>query len=472
MYDDATDTSTSYTFDGLRTVLKAELVGILKAVMEPTLPEETERYILTDSLTSLQLLEKMRHTPGALHAHVFKQLILLILHHASICPTLQIHFHKVIAHTGVKGNELADVAAKAACTRPQDAIDVEGLIDLPTSAIVKDADGKPMTDPEISKHIRLLEKERAGHTNEYNKVWNAKNDSGEDLIDKQASLHYLSTTKKREVHDSQSSTLRRVLQCKADTLLTGSMRYIYGFQDDPHCTLCRPHTERRSVSDTAHTLGGCPAPCLRSLHCQRHDNAVTIISKALTDGYKGAVKILTDMVSDKSNRTRDTDSNRTLPPTLFSDDTSPSQAHRKRPDIVMLMAQRAHQQAPRKYTRPRPGANNRVILVEVTYTSSVGLTQRMITKHTKYASVLEALELSGWRPELHVIALGTIGEITSDTVHSLSVLGVRDEALSSVLRLLHNNAITWLDKCVDAEIAANGWETGKAAYPSNKRRKK
>ena len=58
-----------------------------------------------------------------------------------------------------------------------------------------------------------------------------------------------------------------VKQCNAKTLLTGRLRYAYGLQQTPYCTLCQHEGRENVVSDVTHILGGCPSETLRKLHC-------------------------------------------------------------------------------------------------------------------------------------------------------------------------------------------------------------
>eukprot|EP00959_Pyramimonas_sp_CCMP1952_P151212 3164289-Pyramimonas_sp.AAC.1 len=77
-------------------------------------------------------------------------------------------------------------------------------------------------------------------------------------------------------HEQAFRTLRRIKQCKANTLLTGKRRYAYKLQDTPYCALCQRDGREQVVSNITHirVLGGCPNGALRKLHCVKHDQAV------------------------------------------------------------------------------------------------------------------------------------------------------------------------------------------------------
>ena len=101
---------------------------------------------------------------------------------------------------------------------------------------------------------------------------------------------------------------------KAKTLLTGKLRYAYGLQQTPYCTLCQ-HEGRDNVVSVTHILGGCPSETLRKLHCTRHDQTVDRVFDSIVRGNKGAVTVLHD-----TGKYQDMDDNRkhTLPQYLHS----------------------------------------------------------------------------------------------------------------------------------------------------------
>jgi hypothetical protein len=67
-------------------------------------------HIFTDSVNSIYLLMNHIQHPTSQHHHPDKILIAAIIHQIYLTPHF-VHIHKVRAHTGIKGNEIADTLA-------------------------------------------------------------------------------------------------------------------------------------------------------------------------------------------------------------------------------------------------------------------------------------------------------------------------------------------------------------------------
>ena len=89
----------------------------------------------------------------------------------------------------------------------------------------------------------------------------------------------------------------------------------------------------------------------------------------------------------------------------------------------------------------RRGENTTVHLIEISYTQLTNIRTRAHEKQRKYTPTLEELESHGWKPVLHTIILGTLGEITTDTSTTLQQLGVTGRHLKVLLEDLHKIAI-------------------------------
>eukprot|EP00976_Prorocentrum_cordatum_P079031 1183378-Prorocentrum_minimum.AAC.2 len=84
----------------------------------------------------------------------------------------------------------------------------------------------------------------------------------------------------------------RIKEGKARTLLTGRMRYAYGLQQAPYCTLCQHEGRENVVSDVTHILGACPSETLRKLHCFRLDQMVDRVFNSIVRGNRGTATVL------------------------------------------------------------------------------------------------------------------------------------------------------------------------------------
>ena len=89
----------------------------------------------------------------------------------------------------------------------------------------------------------------------------------------------------------------------------------------------------------------------------------------------------------------------------------------------------------------------------------------------KYLAIVEELRSLGWDPLLHVIILGTLGEIPRQLAELLTIVGVKDNTLATLQKYLHNNAILWMDKCIDTELALSHCGIGTVSQATKGERK-
>ena len=252
--------------------------------------------------------------------------------------------------------------------------------------------------------------------------------------------------------------------------MTGKRKYQYGMRDSPQCRVCQ-HEEQestRNISDTTHILGGCPNNRLRSLHNKRHDTAVELIKKAISHGLQGSAKLLTDTGKEvaKVDRKR-----QTLPQYLYSIRIKDVRAV-KRPDLTIIKRIGAGQPIPAEYAKLNKAEDNTLHLIEVSYTHLNNIKTRGAEKSRKYQDTIKELTSQGWKVNFHVIILGTLGEITTDTRDTLNKLGVVNRHLDTLLRGLHNTATQYMDKCIDVhELTEKDYEHSKEKGKADRKRK-
>ena len=112
---DGSQPDASFTFSGDQTVLRAELAAIQFA-LERAQDNDKHVVIATDSLTSLQLVNKGIHAPHKMTTHRHCGLLTAVVRTLKIRNSagLETTLQKVRAHVGVDGNEKADKLAKGA----------------------------------------------------------------------------------------------------------------------------------------------------------------------------------------------------------------------------------------------------------------------------------------------------------------------------------------------------------------------
>ena len=206
-------------------------------------------------------------------------------------------------------------------------------------------------------------------------------------------------------------------------------------------------------------------PILRSQHIHRHNGAVRLIHKALRKGYLGSKLIMSDGGRDPSSDIRPT---RTIPPWLLPPQSPPLSPIPNNPDLVMLWKdnmipvwnrtlsrEQGEEYRQMVYKKPKTNSEKKLKILEVCYTSLANITRKEQEKRDKYAPLLQRLIDKGYRPELHVIALGTSGEVTTSTSKTLGQFGMKEAPLDTLISELHENAIHWLEVCIDTELALN-----------------
>ena len=116
--------------------------------------------------------------------------------------------------------------------------------------------------------------------------------------------------------------------------------------------------------------------------------------------------------------------------------------------------------------------DNTLHLIEISYTHLSNIRTRGAEKSRKYQETIKELISHGWKVNFHVIILGTLGEITTDTRDTLNKLGVVNRHLDTLLRGLHNTATQYMDKCIDVhELAEKDYEQSKEKDKADRKRK-
>ena len=93
-------------------------------------------------------------------------------------------------------------------------------------------------------------------------------------------------------------------------------------------------------------------------------------------------------------------------------------------------------------------------------------------KSRKYQDTINELASQGWKVNFHVIILGTLGEITTNTRDTLNKLGVVNRHLDTLLRGLHSTATRYMNACIDVhELTEKEYEHDKEKAKADKKRK-
>ena len=109
IYSSNNNTQISERLPGYQDILRADLNAILIAI-KTIQTTQTNKHIFTNILNSIYLINNHIQHPTSQQHHPNKLLIAAIIHQIYWTPHL-IHIHKVWAHTGNMGNEIADTLA-------------------------------------------------------------------------------------------------------------------------------------------------------------------------------------------------------------------------------------------------------------------------------------------------------------------------------------------------------------------------
>ena len=197
---------------------------------------------------------------------------------------MMINIYKVKAHTGIFGNEQADFFAGQAIIEPGKAIQVDDFDEeLPTNTIktMTTLEGKPLkTENEITEHIKKIDLENTIKENKFLTGWNKVDKEGYNVILQEMSSHAITQSYADHIR-------KRTLQCRSNTIMTESRRYMMGYTKSPMCTLCMGKTKEPLRDTVAHRLSGCKHEQIKKMYTLRHNELGQSIAKAIKRGYKG-----------------------------------------------------------------------------------------------------------------------------------------------------------------------------------------
>ena len=263
--------------DGItNTINNAELAGIKVAIAMGW------KDIATDSASSLYQIRRAVLDPMSLRTHLHRELLesIVSLINASSVP---IRLYKVKAHSGVIGNECADVLAKEAALRGMDTD-----IGLPKR-------------PEPHRHMYWLETQAEGENEP-----RAFPDMGKSHRDHVQAVHRHGTSNQESVYFQASKEaaaaaskgsyalplsdpritdklMKFTLKANYGLLWNQKLAHRYKKAATPNCPLCG------CPDSMGHCLSG---PCKSSTHAGlvrgRHDTLLRDVLKAISKGTKGA----------------------------------------------------------------------------------------------------------------------------------------------------------------------------------------
>ena len=414
------------------TITRAELAAIIAALMHTStishpLPHLT---IFTDSLASIQLINRVLHEPHTLTEckHVPMLLIIRTLLLTRAATGLTTHIQKVVSHSGIIGNELADIGALQARSSPETTD--YNLSDIDNQYLASRPAWPCLLQPPPSAHLNHLEQDLPWFTPDLTTSITrhitstcphvtdgpAKN-NGDKLYRKIMAQNSVSLPHYNNLYWNSRPwhIIRKVLQVRTNTLWTAARahkcntpyRTAAGPHTTPYCPLCSPSVPLITPPrDTpGHILGSCSHPDMQKIYISRHNKAVRHIQRRLQLGsLSGNFTVMdacaTSCLPPGVYSTR-------LPKWLFSPSFDESTRVRLRPDILIiegfpLTTFREHQ-PDLEALNPAGLAfladlrhHAKIHIIEVGYTSDTSYADSLSRKQSQHNHLASHLLSAGW----------------------------------------------------------------------------
>ena len=426
----------------LNTALRAELAAISRGVeqLDATTPSAYPRrrsYVLTDSLSSIFLINKGLHNPDGLKSHKHRDLVFKIVQQLLSSP-LKVRVAKVRAHTGVNGNEAADRLAQEA---------QQGHVTAPAFNTLGDAgrglhwihyrempqDAGLRNAADLKDHlVALVQSTRAQHVLQNPKQHSVLHKVSRLLtanggIAAQIASHLWTSGKLTPFERSLAAqfwtnrlwTLARQRKCLGATAVP-----------DATCPFCHQAEET-----TDHVANQCNLPQVISLVKRRHDEAVANILFSVLEGKPKDCTITCDARTvSEARRAAGVHPGAKLPAEVL-----PHAQQHSYPDLCLINVKPIAGRAGRGIS----SAEKRqawVRIVELKYAPDLELHGRVredaIAQH---AALRNALLAVGWGTvTIHPVVIGNAGTITAETLNAFVSLGISP---ASTLKLAKRLAI-------------------------------
>ena len=400
------------------TITRAELMAILQALQLSPPPS----CVASDSAVALALISKCAMAPGPwLREHKHRDLLLAIDAAIAARPAdlPAVELVKVTSHSGVVGNDMADIGAGAAAAGDAASGSAHAYAaawtDMcwpHTCRVTGDGAARTCTYSAVDglgAALKTWMTARHGlgtsdDTSYYYRQWRQV----AALVDPMLSNAF--------VHSRAATRLqrRRALLYRTGTLYTGARARMLKRQDSDACRLCGQH------DNPHHSVSGCSH--LSLLTTARHNAAGRIILQAVRDGSRGAYLVAADFGVLAG---ADSGLPRAIPTHLLGT-TAPSSS---RPDIVLLL--------PAQPARPPT-----FVCVELKYCCDYRPDHQRALAETQHQALLAALRGAGYDAHTVVLLLGVSGTIytlTQDLMHTH--LGVPKGRVRDMSKQLHLHAV-------------------------------
>jgi len=479
------------------TIMRAELAALHAAL---TLYDDREDLkILTDSQSSIHAILNELHRPMRTANHLHRETLEAIAGLLVGRDRRGLHttILKVRSHIGVRGNEVADAAAKlqalggdlAALTadewhvlnwssritnadRPHEVhVGRHPPRRGPLRLVVPGADTRDeqtdgtredytADDPGLHEHVARMCRNYGSNQRADHYVMLQRMNDPSLRRHKVISSRYMTTSK------FTHSDRRLIKQLLYGTFQTQKRDHFMRPETypSPNCVLCAGiHKDGPQPDGCGHAMGGCQHPQLHARYIKRHNDAVALIARAITEGEYGRWLVVADLNVDErdslSERVRGLVQAR-LPDWMLPH-MSTEDRNKMRPDLMFVIgaeegapepptrATGSHRPVGRDVKQPAPDpARQRVVIIEVGYARYSDMADELEEKMKQHQALADALQhptdpsQRAWETEIVPVVLGHCGSVLQSSMDAMRALGVSKDATDRLFKDLHDNAIT------------------------------
>jgi ribonuclease HI len=302
-----------FQFDGAQNSYRAELVALREATKEGAEhTSATDIHVYTDCLSGLYGILKWKRLPNRMRTHPHKNLIKEICDIATNAPDKTFYYHKVAAHTGIEGNEIADECAKSATisdgedekNRTFTLLEETGA-DIPTLQCLSDTNKEDHNTLKLNHYhdggyTRVKDIEAWCETSHYQIAFKESNT---------VQLLFQDTCRREDVTSAQRAwpnILRgaKIWTANTEAERTTFFKHLYyrfaTINDQWHykfdknnkhqmCPVCQKHE-----ASQAHVRSNCSNSEMSAMYTYRHNQGVENVHTAIRKGDKGSFHLKAD----------------------------------------------------------------------------------------------------------------------------------------------------------------------------------
>jgi ribonuclease HI len=445
-----------------KTITRAELSATHITLTHPDAPQPHEDiHLYTDSACSMHMIRRIMDAPWTLRESKHFQLLNNILDALRTRAEAggQTYIYKVRSHTGVAGNEAADVGAVYAAKNPNKTNTTEHSENDPYSkrtwaahVPTKAKAGAPGPAEEVPLRYvsslrdgikKSISQETSGGATANTGIYDTSWSEAIPAMHKPSSFNFWK--------DSQIPHRLKKLTFKArwGHLWNRKLAHRYGLAPNPNCPMCG------QPDSTGHLLGGCQHPEARGITILRHDQAVAMIQKTISTSSMGGYFTIMD-AGAASDLPEDVQGKR-LPAWLFPSTATYSEAEiqaqealrlRLRPDILVVEGLTAQAARGTEDAIRRILPYCKIHIFEVGYCRDTDHKQKDDDKQEQHAQLEKLLRSYGRTALYHPpITLGRTGTIPSSLIKTLrDIIGLTAPKADVTAKALARHAIRYLDK--------------------------